>query len=127
MNAPASFVTTCAISIPIWWIALFQSPSTRRMFVSDEGWSAFANLMLPDLLLAIATAMFAWRLWQNRATPLLAGVVLGGWAYGTVLAIVWSRDASLWLGAVLMLAATIGIAVICHVRFSSRAARSGCA
>ena len=124
LRPAAVFVTICAISIPLWWIALFQSEPVRRLFVSDERWPVFARLMLPDLLLAFATAAFAWRLWQDRATVSVGLFVLGGWSYATAVAVAWAwRSPTLWFGPALMIAATIGIAVVCHVRFPSRPAR----
>ena len=124
MSPAAVFVSVCAISIPIWWIALFQSEPIRRMFVSDGSWPVFATLLAPDLLLAVVTGVFAWRLRQDGATALIGLFVLGGWAYATVLSIAWAWPSPmLWLGPALMIAATIGIAVICHVRFPSRPAR----
>ena len=121
MNS-AAFVTVCAISIPLWWSMMIGLPTVRHLFVNEEQWPAFSKLLAPDLGLAAMTLWLAWRLWQDRATPLVGGLVLGGWAYATALAIAWAWSSpELWLGPALMIAATVAIAVICHVRLPSRA------
>ena len=105
----------CAVAVPAWWIALFQSVRVRQLFVPDAAWPAFRGLLLPDLLLTIFTAVLAVRLSRNRPSGMLAGLVCGAWAYATMYTVAWARLAGAPLaGPVLMTAALAGFVAITY-------------
>ena len=92
MRAAAAFVGLCAASIPAWWLVLYQSPEWRGYLVPEKAWPAFRFVVVPDLILAMATAMAAVQLVGGRATALLP-MVVGGWIYATTFSIAWAVSA----------------------------------
>jgi hypothetical protein len=120
---PVLFAATCALAVPAWWLALFQSPAVRRLFVPDAAWPAFQALLLPDLLLAVFTGWLAAGLTRNRPNGLLAALVCGAWAYATLYTIAWARLADAPVaGPLLMTAAFAGFAAITYA-LSPRSSR----
>ena len=123
MGWPARFATVCALAVPAWWIALFQSAEVRQLFVPEEAWPAFRGLVLPDTVLTILTALLAARLSRGRASGTLAGLVCGAWAYATLYTIAWARLAGAPpVGPLLMSAALAGFVAITYAQVSTRPA-----
>lgn len=123
MGWPALFAAVCALTVPAWWIALFQSAAVRQLFVPDEAWPAFRALVLPDTVLTILTAFLAVRLSRSRASGTLAGLVCGAWAYAAIYTIAWARLAGAPpAGPLLMTAALAGFVAITYAQFSTRPA-----
>src|SRR5262245_54720322 len=91
MNAAAAFVALCAVGIPAWWLILFQSVVWRRLFVPDGAWPAFRFVVVPDVLLALATATAAIHLLAGRVSAVFA-IALGGWMYATAFSIAWAAS-----------------------------------
>jgi hypothetical protein len=114
MRSAAAFVGACAAGIPVWWLVLFLSPDWRRHFVPEGSWPAFRVVVVPDLMLAIATAIVAVQLSRGQV-PVLLATVLGGWMYATALAIAWAIDAGApAAGPFLMVAALAGFVSVWH-------------
>ena len=125
MSWPALFAVVCALAVPAWWVALFQSAGVRQLFVPDEAWPAFRGLVLPDAVLTILTAVLAVRLSRGGASGTLAGLVCGAWAYATIYTIAWARLAGAPLaGPLLMTAALAGFVAITYA-LSTRSSRTG--
>jgi hypothetical protein len=124
VSGPALFAAICAVAVPAWWIALYQSAAVRQMFVPDPAWPAFRGLLVPDLLLTTFTALLAVRLKRNRPSVMLAGLVCGAWAYATLYTIAWARLAGAPLaGPLLMTTALAGFVAITYA-LSPRSSRT---
>ena len=120
MRAAAAFVGMCAASIPAWWLVLYQSSEWRGCFVPEKAWPAFRFVVVPDVILAMATAMAAVQLVGGRATALLP-MVVGGWIYATAFSIAWAVSAGAPAnGPVLMVAALVGLRLVWHAVVSTR-------
>jgi hypothetical protein len=114
MKAAAAFVGACAVAIPVWWLVLFLSPGWRGVFVPEGSWPAFRTVVVPDLLLAIATAIVAVQLRRGHV-PVLLATVLGGWVYATAFAVAWAIDAGASAsGPLLMIGALAGFILVWH-------------
>jgi len=126
MKWAGGFVGLCALAIPAWWIALFRSPATRQSFMSPEAWPEFQAVVLPDMLLAVASATLAAQLVRGRPSPVLFGATWGAWAYATAYSISWARSVGASsLGPALMVAALGGLTTVWYAVVPTRPARNG--
>lgn len=122
----AGFVGLCALAIPVWWIALFRSPATRQSFMPPEAWPEFQAVLLPDLLLSVASAIVAAQIVRERASLVLFGATWGAWAYATAYSISWARNlGASSLGPALMVAALGGLTTVWYAVVPTRPARNG--
>ena len=122
MRAAAAFVGVCAVAIPAWWLVLFQSPAWRRFFVPEGAWAEFRFVVVPDVLLAMATALVAIQMMRGRV-PVLFATILGGWVYATAFSIAWALGAGAPAsGPALMVAALVGLVSVWHAVVSTRQA-----
>jgi hypothetical protein len=114
MRAAAAFAGACAVGILVWWLVLFLSPGWRHAFVPEGSWPAFRIVVVPDMLLALATAIVAVQLRRGHV-PVLLATVLGGWVYATAFAVAWAIDAGAPAsGPLLMMAALAGFLLVWH-------------
>ena len=122
MKTAAAFVGVCAVAIPAWWLLLFQSPEWRRYFVPEGAWAGFRFVVVPDLLLAAATAVVAIQMIRGRV-PVLYATVLGGWVYATAFSVAWALNVGApTSGPALMVAALVGFVLVWHAVVPTRQA-----
>lgn len=125
MKWAGGFVAVCAVAIPVWWIALFRSPAARQSFMPTEAWPEFRAVLLPDLLLAVASAIVAAQIVRGRLSPAVFGATWGAWVYATVYSIGWARSVGAsWLGPALMIAALGGLTAVWYAVVPTRPARN---
>ena len=124
-RAAAAFAALCAAGIPAWWLALFQSPSIRSMFVPDAAWPGFRHIVWFDMTLATLTAIVAIQLARARESTTLVGAACAAWGLAAAYSIGWARvTGASPLGPALMIAAVAGLTMVWYGVVSPRASRA---
>ena len=104
------YLAVQAVAVVLWWALLLVLPASRSWFVPKAATeSPLLDLMAADLLgIGALSAIAGWMV-HRGARPRLTLAVLGGcMLYATVLSLQLSvRHGSGWLGAALMMSATI--------------------
>jgi hypothetical protein len=67
----AAFTALCGLAIPVWWLALFQLPAFRRIFIPVAAWPYFKSVVWFDMSLALLTLTVALQAATGRPAPLL--------------------------------------------------------
>jgi hypothetical protein len=125
MKWAGGVVGLCGLAVPGWWIALFRSSTVRHSFMPPEAWPAFQAVLLPDLLLALASVIVAAQMLRGRPSAALFGATWGAWAYATAYSIGWARSVEAsTLGPALMVSALGGLTAVWYAVVPARPVRN---
>jgi len=118
----AAFTALCGLAIPAWWLALFQLPAFRRIFIPVAAWPYFKSVVWFDMSLALLTLTVALQAATGRPAPLLVLAGWSAWVAATTYSVVWAVTVGApLLGPGLMIVALIGLSVAWHELVSPRA------
>jgi hypothetical protein len=112
-----------ALSVTLWWVALFESQAIRDAFVTAGDWATLRSFLVADCCLAVITGYAALVSGRRRRSPVIAGMTWGAWIYATA----WTCSAALTstvrpLGASLMLLGLLLAGIASRGLVSSRRA-----